>query len=222
MSRNTHVQKDKVVTTDAWTVTSARSHGPAGEMEFETLFRTHYQEVYRLLYRITGTREEAEDLAQETFLRLHKASYLWDRRWPPDESASTGLESRDRTGSIRAWLYRVASNLAFNILRGEGRRKRRQEAAARQVVVQGSWAADPAEAAMRGDEQAAVRRALSALPQQQAQLLLLRHAGLSYRELAEAMGIALGSVGTTLARAEAAFERSYQGTVPAGGGEHEM
>jgi RNA polymerase sigma-70 factor (ECF subfamily) len=62
----------------------------------------------------------------------------------------------------------------------------------------------------RDDERAAVRRALAALPERQAQLLLMRHAGLSYRELAEALGIAPGSVGTSLVRAEAAFEKVYQ------------
>jgi RNA polymerase sigma-70 factor (ECF subfamily) len=54
-----------------------------------------------------------------------------------------------------------------------------------------------------------VRRALLKLPQKQGQLLLLRHAGLSYKELAEALQVAPGSVGTLLARAEAAFERAY-------------
>jgi RNA polymerase sigma-70 factor (ECF subfamily) len=69
---------------------------------------------------------------------------------------------------------------------------------------------DPVEVAEREDERAAVRHALAALPERQAQLLLMRHAGLSYRELAEALGIAPGSVGTSLVRAETAFEKVYQ------------
>jgi RNA polymerase sigma-70 factor (ECF subfamily) len=111
---------------------------------------------------------------------------------------------------VRAWLYRVAVNLAYNALRSRGRRQRREEATAQTAWAVGSPAPDPAEAAIRSDERAAVRRALAALPERQAQLLLLRHAGLSYRELAEALHIAPGSVGTLLARAGAAFEKAYQ------------
>jgi RNA polymerase sigma-70 factor (ECF subfamily) len=169
------------------------------EKDFDGLFRTHYEGVYRLLYRIVGTREEAEDLAQETFLRLHRADYLWDRQ----------RVTLERPHNIRGWLYRVASNLAYNALRGEGRRQRRQAETARQADVTGRGEDDPAELVVRGDDKQAVRRALAALSQQQAQLLLLRHAGLSYRELAEALGLAPGSVGTLLARAETAFEKSY-------------
>jgi RNA polymerase sigma-70 factor (ECF subfamily) len=160
--------------------------------DFDALFLVHYDGVYRLLYRIVGTREEAEDLAQETFLRLAR------QRFPAD-----------RQHNVRAWLYRVATNLAYNALRGQGRRERHQEAA-QQVVTAGSPALDLTEAVQRSDEREAVRRALGHLPARQAQLLLLRHAGLSYRELAEALNVAPGSVGTLLARAEAAFEKVYR------------
>ncbi len=177
------------MTTDAWLLGSITS--PL-ETEFEALFLAHYDGVYRLLYRIVGTREEAEDLAQEAFLRLAR------QRFPAG-----------REHNVRAWLYKVATNLAFNALRSETRRARREE----QSVGQDAPAADldAAEVAARTDDQAAVRQALASLPERQSQLLLLRHAGLSYRELAEAAGVAQGSVGTLLARAEAAFERAYRG-----------
>jgi RNA polymerase sigma-70 factor (ECF subfamily) len=219
MSRNTHHNEDRRVTTEAWPLTRARLQESAGEQEFEALFKTHYQEIYRLLYRIAGTREEAEDLAQETFLRLHGAPGLWNREEPPNEPEHSGSRAAGERGNVRAWLYRVASNLAFNHLRGEGRRRQRQEAVARQTEVRSGGIGDPAESAIRSDEQSRVRRALSTLPQPQAQLLLLRHAGLSYRELAAAMGIASGSVGTMLARAGAAFEKSYRDMVSVEGGE---
>jgi RNA polymerase sigma-70 factor (ECF subfamily) len=63
---------------------------------------------------------------------------------------------------------------------------------------------------------------LSALPRNQAQLLILRHAGLSYREVAEVLDVAVGSIGTMLARAEAAFERCYQDIISAEGGENAL
>lgn len=166
------------------------------ETDFDALFLAHYASVYRLLYRIVGAREDAEDLAQETFLRLAR------QRFPAG-----------RTHNVRAWLYRVATNLAYNLLRGENRRARRQEQFTMQAASDGS---DPAGAAVVADERVAVRRALACLPQKQAQLLLLRHAGLSYRELADALGIAPGSVGTLLARAEAAFEKAYRAETEGG------
>ena len=195
-----------------WSWTPTRYSEIASEKEFDELFKTHYEGVYRLLYRIVGTREEAEDLAQETFLRLHRAGHLWDRPRRTD----------DRQHNIRGWLYRVASNLAYNALRSEGRRLRRQEETARQATVTTRGEDDPVELVVRTDERQAVRRTLATLPQQQAQLLLLRHAGLSYRELAETLGVAPGSIGTLLARAENAFERSYARSTPGQGGEHEV
>jgi RNA polymerase sigma-70 factor (ECF subfamily) len=202
-----------------WPWTPTRYSEIASEKEFDELFKTHYEGVYRLLYRIVGTREEAEDLAQETFLRLHRAGHLWDRQRLPGSL----LEGpHDRQHNIRGWLYRVASNLAYNALRDEGRRLRRQEETARQAIVMARGEEDPAELVARTDDKQDVRRALANLSQRQAQLLLLRHAGLSYRELADALGVAPGSVGTLLARAEIAFEQSYLKSGSGQGGEHEV
>jgi RNA polymerase sigma-70 factor (ECF subfamily) len=172
----------------------------------------YQRRVQALAYRLCSNRETAEDLAQETFLRLHNSRHLWDRQQRTD----------DRQHNIRGWLYRVASNLAYNALRDEGRRRHRQQETARQTIVMARGEDDPAELAVRTDDRQAVRRALAALSQQQAQLLLLRHAGLSYRELAEALGVATGSVGTLLARAEIAFEKSYLRSAPDRGGEYEV
>ncbi|MDQ1300853.1 MAG: hypothetical protein QG637_773 [Chloroflexota bacterium] len=189
------------MTTDAWLI---RSVATQPELDFDALFLAHYDGVYRLLYRIVGAREDAEDLAQETFVRLARQRFRGDQEH-----------------NLRAWLYRVATNLAYNLLRDEARRVRRQDRFTHQAMPD---APDPAEAALRGAEQAAVRRALTGLPERQAQLLLLRHAGLSYRELAEAASVAPGSVGTLLARAEVAFERAYRaaGQRAEEGGDHAL
>lgn len=187
---------------DAWSLIR-RSQDTASEGDFEALFQAHYEGVYRLLYRIVGTREEAEDLAQETFLRLNSALA---RQSLPD-------------GGLRPWLYRVATNLALNVLRAEGRRQQRQETVARLALAERSRPEDPAEAALRADERAIVRQALALLPERQAQLLLLRHAGLHYRELAEVLSLSPGSVGTLLARAEMAFEKAFRGIACTDNGE---
>lgn len=169
--------------------------------DFDALFLAHYDGVYRLAYRLAGTREEAEDLAQEAFLRLHRTPHLWHTAANPTAEHN-----------VRAWLYRVVTNLAYNALRGERRRRQREDRLAGPTAPDTDI--DIADAALGAVEQAQaaaqVRRALAALTERQVQLLLLRQAGLSYRELAEALGVAPGSVGTLLARAEAAFVAAYR------------
>lgn len=159
------------------------------ELTFESLFVAHYAAVWRVLYRTCGDREEADDLAQETFLKLHRSPQLWTAPEP----------------AARAWLYRVATNLAYNALRARRRRVRREEATAGfpdTDVAASDWAA-------AADARAAVRATLARLPERTAQLLLLREEGLSYRELADVIGVAPGSIGTLLARAAAEFEKRY-------------
>jgi RNA polymerase sigma-70 factor (ECF subfamily) len=84
-----------------------------------------------------------------------------------------------------------------------------------QVAAAGGEADDPYTAAVRAEEQAHVRATLNQLPARQGQLLLLRYAGLSYAEIAAALAIAPGSVGTLLARAERAFARAHAERQPA-------
>lgn len=159
------------------------------EAAFDALFLAHYEAVFRQAYRVTGNAEEAEDLAQEAFLRLHGQQF------------GPGREHNER-----AWLLKVVTNLAYNALRSNRRRDHRED----KVFDDRPAAPDPADAAVRRDDQERVRRVLQQLPERQATLLLLRHAGLSYGELASALGVAPGSVGTLLARAHAAFASAYR------------
>lgn len=157
------------------------------EGAFEKIFMRHYAMVYRVLYGLTGVREAAEDGAQETFLTLY-------RRPPAPEQP------------LRPWLCRVALNTTRNALRSE-----RRDAAriARVALRSDADDPDPAETVERAEVQDQVRAALAMLPRRQAHLLLLRHAGLSYAEVAAVLDIAPGSVGTLLARAERAFAEAY-------------
>jgi RNA polymerase sigma-70 factor (ECF subfamily) len=167
----------------------ALSPPAAKEAEFETLFMEHYTRVYGVLYRLVGNRTEAEDLALETFWKL------WEQ--PPPRGANLG-----------GWLYRVASRLGFNALRAAHRRRRHEEVAGL-VFLDRPSAPDPQREAERGDERRQARVALARLPERHAQLLILRYSGLSYKEIAAALGIAPGSVGTLLARAERQFETEF-------------
>lgn len=163
------------------------------EVAFEALFLRYYSQVYGVLFRLLGDRHEAEDLAQEVFLKLH------GQRFPGGHEHTLG-----------GWLYRVAVNLALNHLRSAERRGRREVAAAAETrTLDGDAAPDPAQVALRNEERALVRRALADLPEKPRTCLILRQAGLSYAEIAQAVGVAPGSVGTLLARAEETFRARY-------------
>lgn len=153
------------------------------EAAFEALFLRHYGKVYQVVHNLLSDQQETEDLVQETFLALHQH--------PP----RVGLGA-----PLVAWLCRVALNRGYNILRA---RRRGQERLAH-LAPSGAEAGPDVEV-LRREEQRSVRATLARLPERQCQLLLLRHAGLSYAEVAAALGIAPGSVGTLLVRAERAF-----------------
>jgi RNA polymerase sigma-70 factor (ECF subfamily) len=171
----------------------------AREAEFETLFLQHYSRVYGVLYRLVGNKPEAEDLALETFWKL------WDQ--PPPRGANLG-----------GWLYRVASRLGFNALRAAHRRLR-HEGEAGFIILERQAAPDPQREAEHGEERQQARAALGRLSERDAQLLILRYSGLSYKEIAAALGIAPGSVGTLLVRAEREFEKQFvAGDHPAAAG----
>jgi RNA polymerase sigma-70 factor (ECF subfamily) len=161
------------------------------ESAYETLFLRHYGTVYGVVYGLTGSREAAEDIAQDTFLTLYHDAPLLDY---------------DR--NLVAWLCRVALNKSHNSIRSEQRATSREERAARMDVPASND--DPETRLLRTEEQARVRDALAQLPERQGKLLLLRNAGLSYAEVADLLNIAPTSVGTMLARAERSFMDAYK------------
>lgn len=159
---------------------------------FDAVFREHYPRVVGMLARLAGDRGQAEEIAADVFCKLSQ------------RPAMAG--DRDR---VTAWLYRVAINAGFDALRMNARRRRREaEAGVESLrVAAPSGALDDM---LRQERCARVRDVLAALKPRDAQLLLLRASGLAYREVAQSLGILPGSVGTTLARAEAEFARRYR------------
>jgi RNA polymerase sigma factor (sigma-70 family) len=165
------------------------------EQSFEATFKRYYPLVYQLAFRCTGRHDEAEDIAQEVFLRFY--------RMPPNATSE---------GEQRTWLCRVATNLSLNALRTRQRRTHHEERVGemRQQEMSGDAAQSNPEQQMLAAEQAAFTRAvLAELPERQQIYLLLRSAGLSYAEVARATGVAPASVGALLARAEREFRRRY-------------
>ncbi len=166
----------------------------AGQMPpFDTVFQRYYSRVFAILTRIVGP-DDADDIAQETFLRFH------DR--PP-------VRRTDDEDAIGAWLYRVATNLGFNAIRTRKRRTAREERVTRaELPLQRTL--DPESEAVRHEERLFVQAILMEMPERARAVLTLRQGGCSYTEIAGAVGIAPGSVGTTLVRAEALFRQRYE------------
>jgi RNA polymerase sigma-70 factor (ECF subfamily) len=156
---------------------------------FEALFHRHYDRVYGLLFRLVGNRVEAEDIAQEVFLKLYRRPL--------------GLQRQHNVGG---WLYRVATNMGYNHLRGQKRRWKRNRVL---VPDRGDEGKDPADSVSQNETKARVRATLVQLKPRQAQLLLLRQMGFSYKELAEILEVAPGSVGTMLSRAAESFRQTF-------------
>ncbi len=167
---------------------------------FDTLFYRHYDRVYGLLFRLLGSRAEAEDLTQEVFLKLHQHAF------------TDKLFSRQREHNLGAWLYRVATNMGYNAIRSRKRLWQRNT-----VLVPDPQGSPTAEQEVeRRETKTAVRQALAQLSERQVQLLLMRQMGFSYAECAAACDVAPGSVGTLLARAAAAFRQAYEAEAGSG------
>jgi RNA polymerase sigma-70 factor (ECF subfamily) len=159
---------------------------------FEALFREHWARVYHLLYRLVGDPAEAEDLALETFFRLYQ-------RYPPRKDGF----------NFPGWLHRVAMNLGLQSIRGWKRRERYELAAGKHALEE-TPEARPAEIMAQQEERRLVRLALAQMNERQSELVILRHSGFSYKEIAEALDLAPTSIGPLLVRAEREFEKRYR------------
>jgi RNA polymerase sigma factor (sigma-70 family) len=146
--------------------------------DLEEIFRRDYARVVAVAARVLGSRDSAEDVAQEVFLSFGRSSV------PAAEAAG--------------WLTVAATHTALNLLRSGRRRTTREEAADDGPVV----VPDVADLVITREERGSVRAALARLPHKQAAALVLRHSGLSYAEVAAALDMSPGSVGTTVRRAE--------------------
>jgi RNA polymerase sigma-70 factor (ECF subfamily) len=150
---------------------------------FESFFRDHYRAVVRLAQGVVGDSQRAQDVAQDVFL----AAY---RRFPGDYERAAG------------WVRVAAVHTALNLLRGERRRDNRQRLT--QVVSSLPSAED---VVIERETRADVRRVLARLPRRSAAVLVMRHGGMSYVEIADALGVKAGHVGTLLRRAESALRK---------------
>lgn len=156
-----------------------------GSTDYDALFRDVYPSLFRYLHRLTGDHDAAEDIAQESFVRL------LGRTLPENEA--------------RLWLFTVATNL----FRDGARTSRRRERLLSATPWKPAQLPAPDESLERDRKVAAVRKALEQLSARDRQMLLMREEGFRYDEIARVAAVAPGSVGTLLARATRRFLAVY-------------
>ena len=155
---------------------------------FNRIVERYQSQVLNLAARMLGSRVQAEDVAQETFISAYRSL------------------GRFRGGNLRSWLLRIAANGSRDALR---RRARRPESSLDLTLENPSFqpasgAESPESAALRGELNAEIQCAILALPiDQRATIALVDAQGLSYRETAEALGVSVGTVKSRLSRARA-------------------
>jgi RNA polymerase sigma-70 factor, ECF subfamily len=157
-------------------------------VEFEQLFDEVYPSLFRYCHRLVGDGDVADDAAQEAFVRLHRGGVTG----PPP--------------ALRVWLFRVATRLIQD--RGRALENRRRLLDGNPVHPSG--VPDPEIELERSETVARVRRVLDTLEGRDRELLLMREEGFSYREMADVVGVAPGSVGTLLARAQRRFTLAFE------------
>ena len=155
---------------------------------FEELVRANEATVYHLALRQLGSREDAEDAAQEVFLKAY-----------------TALGSFRGESRVSVWLYRITSNVCIDMLR-----RRRETVSLYAENEEGETLElelpderfDPAALAERKDLREQVGKALALLPAEAREILLLRElGGQRYDEIAETLGLDIGTVKSRIFRA---------------------
>lgn len=141
-------------------------------------------------YLMGGNSQIAEEIAQETFVRLYTS--------PP----VTG-------DNLSAWLLRVATNLTYNYLKSDRRRMDRENRVYTDGADKTPEGCLPEEVFLRNQQVLAVKEVLEVLPERDRMCLLLKFSGFSYLEIAEVTGVRTNSVGKFLARAQERFRMEF-------------
>jgi len=153
---------------------------------FNALVELYQRQVYNLCLRMLGSAAAAEDATQEVFVAAYRR-----------------IDSF-RGGSFRAWLLRIAANASYDELRRRRSRPASSLEAAQEAgtpIDLPSRAASPEEEALRRELNLHLRRGLATLPPEQRLAVILRDVhGLSYEELAQALGCSQGTVKSRIAR----------------------
>ena len=167
------------------------------QLAFEQLVTDNEKRIYNLCRRMVGDQEDAAELTQEAFL-----------------NAWLGLPGFQAESAFSTWLYRLASNVCLDFLRREKRRKSLsltvvsldQEEAVELEIPDQRYA--PEGELERLEQRQAIRDGLARLSEEHRQVLVLRElSGLSYREIAQLLGVEEGTVKSRIARARGALRK---------------
>lgn len=164
----------------------ARAFQDGDPAAFSALVDLFQERFYRVAFRILGDPDEALDVVQDAFVKIHAAIATWD--------------GQARFGS---WAFRIVTNLAIDGLRRRGREKKAWEGRAQeQPDHQEDRAGDGLEAEEASALVVQIKAAIEALPPGQRAIVALRHyEGFSLKEIADIRGCALGTVKSTLHQA---------------------
>ena len=161
---------------------------------FRELVRRYGDGVLGYLFRMTGNRDQAEDLFQETFKRVHEKARTF------------------RGGSFKSWLFTIATRIAIDRLRRNKRQPAFQSLESDDPLDAGGR--NPAEEAAQQELRATVQATVELLPpKQRAALVLAYYQGHTYPEIAAIMGCSLSTVKTHMSRAL----KTLAGKLPRGG-----
>ena len=160
------------MTTPAWTTPT-----------WETIVREHSTRVYRLAYRLTGNAHDAEDLTQDTFVRVFRALHTFE------------------PGTFEGWLHRITTNLFLDQVRRKAR-VRIDPMGEYEVLVESSREDQPERSFEHGFLDHDIQFALDQLsPDYRAAVVLCDIEGLSYEEIAVTLDVKLGTVRSRIHRA---------------------
>jgi RNA polymerase sigma-70 factor, ECF subfamily len=162
---------------------------PPSRERFEDVVLPHLDAAYRLARWLVRNEHDAEDVVQEASLRAFRYFQTF-----------TG-------GNGRAWFLRIVRNTCQG---WHGKRSRSAADVFDEEQHSATWpATDPERLLLQTDTASAIERAIKALPDRSRELLVLRELeGLSYRQLADTLGIPIGTVMSSLSRARQAFRRA--------------
>ncbi len=151
--------------------------GRGDAQAFAVLYDRHSRPAYSLAYRIMGEKQAAEDIVQDSFLKVWRAATSY----------------RAARASVRTWLLSIVHNRGIDQLRSTASRRRMQE-----KVEASAPRSQPSEAfaeSWRNSQREQVREALKTLPQEQLKVLELAYfSGYTHVEIAELLGVPLGTV----------------------------
>jgi len=158
---------------------------------FEEIVRRYQRRVYAVAFRIVRRHDVADDVTQEAFIRAHQA-----------------LGSFDLSRPFGPWICRIAANLAINHVRSP---ESREEPLPEGHAEEPSADPGPESGVLEREGREVLRRAVAGLPGEQRAVFVLRvYEELSYREIAEALDLSMGTVMSRLSRAREKLRQALE------------